>query len=38
MAEYSWDHVHIKTYDVTSSASWFQDKLGARPMQGRFCR
>src|SRR5205809_7347385 len=34
MAEYSWDHVHIKTYDVTSSAKWLQDKLGAKPMHG----
>ena len=34
MAEYSWDHVHIKTYDVKAQAGWFQDKLGAKPMPG----
>ena len=34
MPEYSWDHVHIKTYDVASSARWLQDKLGAKPMMG----
>jgi lactoylglutathione lyase len=34
MAEFSWDHTHIKTYDVRGAATWFQDKLGASAAQG----
>ena len=34
MAEFTWDHVHIKTFDVPSSAAWLQDKLGATTMAG----
>ena len=29
MPEFTWDHTHIKTYDVPATATWFQDKLGA---------
>lgn len=34
MAEFTWDHTHIKTYDVPGTAAWLQDKLGARTMEG----
>jgi lactoylglutathione lyase len=34
MPEFTWDHVHIKTYDVPASAAWFQNKLGAGLAQG----
>ena len=34
MAEFTWDHVHIKTFDVPSSAAWLQDKLGATSLPG----
>jgi lactoylglutathione lyase len=34
MAEFTWDHTHIKTYDVPATAAWLQDKLGASSVQG----
>ena len=34
MAEFTWDHTHIKTYDVAGTAAWLQDKLGASTVQG----
>ncbi len=34
MAEFTWDHSHIKTYDVPGTAAWLQDKLGASCVQG----
>jgi len=34
MPEFTWDHTHIKTYDVVGSAAWLQDKLGARSVEG----
>jgi lactoylglutathione lyase len=34
MAEFTWDHSHIKTYDVPGTAAWLQDKLGASCEQG----
>ena len=34
MAEFTWDHTHIRTYDVPGTAAWFQDNLGAANAQG----
>jgi catechol 2,3-dioxygenase-like lactoylglutathione lyase family enzyme len=34
MAEFNWDHVHIKTYDVPAAAAWFREKLNAGLAQG----
>ena len=34
MPEFTWDHTHIKTYDVPGTAAWLQDKLGASSVQG----
>src|SRR5689334_20189624 len=34
MPDFTWDHTHIKTYDVVGSAAWLQDKLGARSVEG----
>jgi catechol 2,3-dioxygenase-like lactoylglutathione lyase family enzyme len=34
MAEFGWDHVHIKSFDVAGAARWFQDQLGAKPVPG----
>jgi catechol 2,3-dioxygenase-like lactoylglutathione lyase family enzyme len=34
MPEFTWDHTHIRTYDVPATAAWFQDKLGASSAQG----
>jgi catechol 2,3-dioxygenase-like lactoylglutathione lyase family enzyme len=34
MPEFTWDHTHIKTYDVPATAAWLQDKLGATSVQG----
>jgi lactoylglutathione lyase len=34
MAEFTWDHTHIRSYDVPATAAWFQDKLGASTVAG----
>lgn len=34
MPEFSWDHTHIKTYDVPATAAWFQKFLGAGNVAG----
>ena len=34
MAEFTWDHSHIKTYDVPGTAAWLKEHLGATDMQG----
>jgi catechol 2,3-dioxygenase-like lactoylglutathione lyase family enzyme len=34
MPEFTWDHTHIKTYDVSATADWFKDMLGARSVEG----
>lgn len=34
MTEFTWDHTHIRTYDVPGTAAWFQDTLGAANAQG----
>ena len=32
--EFTWDHTHIKTYDVPATAAWLQKFLGAANVQG----
>ena len=34
MPEFSWDHTHIKTYDVPATAAWLQKFLGAANVAG----
>ena len=34
MPEFTWDHTHIKTYDVPATAGWFKDMLDARTVEG----
>lgn len=34
MPEFTWDHTHIKTYDVPATAAWLQKFLGAANVQG----
>lgn len=34
MADYSWDHVHLRSPDVAATAAWFQDKLSASLYEG----
>jgi catechol 2,3-dioxygenase-like lactoylglutathione lyase family enzyme len=34
MPEFSWDHTHIKTYDVPATATWLQTFLGAANVAG----
>lgn len=34
MPEFSWDHTHIKTYDVPATAAWLQKFLGAGNVAG----
>lgn len=34
MADYSWDHVHLRSPDVAATAGWFQDKLSAPLLEG----
>ena len=34
MPEFSWDHTHIKTYDVPATAAWLQKFLGAADVAG----
>lgn len=29
MAEFVWDHIHLRSPDVAATAAWFQDKLSA---------
>ena len=34
MAEFTWDHSHIKTFDVPGTAAWLKEHLGATDMHG----